>query len=36
MSLTLKQYIEGVQNGTLDAKSVISSYAEKAKEHNGK
>lgn len=36
MSLTLKQYIEGVENGTLDAKSVISEYMKKAENHLGK
>lgn len=36
MSLTLKEYIEGVKSGTLDAKSVISAYREKAKAHVGK
>lgn len=30
MSLTLKQYIDGVENETLDVKSVISTYLEKA------
>ena len=35
MSLTLKQYIVGVENGSLDPKRVISDYQKKAQEHVG-
>lgn len=31
MSLTLKEYITGVKNGSLDAKKILLSYVEKAK-----
>lgn len=33
MSLTLKEYIDWVDAGTLDAKSIISAYQKKAKDH---
>lgn len=35
MSLTLKQYIDWVADGTLDAKGVISSYMKKLDAHKG-
>lgn len=34
MNLTLKQYIEGINNWTIDAKNVINYYINKAKEQN--
>ncbi len=36
MSLTLQQYIEGVENGSLDASKILSAYLEKAQEQRGK
>ncbi len=34
MNLTLKQYLEGVQNNTLDPKEVYQHYVNKAKNND--
>jgi hypothetical protein len=36
MHLTLKAYLEGVGNGTLDPQKVVDFYLKKAQQENGK